>query len=234
MPKENIEKFLRKNKIFYKDKSFYITAFSHSSYVNEHKAQGEEIESYERLEFLGDSVLGKIVSEFIFKKFRHMSPGEMSLLKAKVVSKTFLSMIGKRLELEKYVLFSGTENNQQNISDSIYEDFIEALIAAIYLDLGEKAAEMFVSKHITSNLKEFDLTSLKDHKTKLQELLQSSDRRKSVEYKLVKSFINKNNERWFKVNVYFDGQILATGEGKNKKAAEQEAASLAYSKMVVS
>lgn len=221
-----IAKFLDKNKIPFKNIKIYMTAFTHTSYVHESKIHG--IESYERLEFLGDSILGHIISEYIYEEYPEFSQGSLTLLRSALVKKSSLSEIGKKLKLENYINL-GQGEEKENLSLSVYEDVMESLIAAIHLDLGYKAARKFVQTAILSNLEQMDIDDLKDSKTKLQEFLQAESGKSAV-YKTIEQK-RIDNVMHFMVEVQFEGQKLGVGKGKTKKEAEQRAAEEAYEKM---
>ncbi len=221
-----IAKFLEKQEINFKNIKFYITAFTHTSYVHESKIHG--VESYERLEFLGDSILGHIISEYIYEEYPEFSQGSLTLLRSALVKKSALSKVGKELHLEKYINI-GQGEDKSNLSPSVYEDVFESLTAAIYLDLGYKSARKFVYRIVLHNLEHIYIDDLKDFKTKLQELLQAESGKSAV-YKTINQK-RINNIMHFKVEVSFNGQVLGAGSGKSKKEAEQAAAHEVYTKM---
>lgn len=223
---KDISILLKKLDIDYNDINHYITAFTHSSFVHENIKEKKEIESYERLEFLGDSILGQIVAEYIFKKFEKLEPGTMTLLRSNVVSKNFLSKVSKELNFKDFII-TGIGESKTEFSDSIYEDVFESLVSAIYLDVGYNETKKFVHKNICQKINEINVEDLKDYKTKLQELFQA-DNGKSVTYDV--SRINK--KQIFSAKAIFEKKTLGTGEGKSKKEAEQMAARDAYKKMV--
>jgi len=222
---DELKSFLKKNNINYKDIDYYKKAFTHSSFAHESKNNDK---SYERLEFLGDSILGKIVAEHLFLKYPEYDEGDMTLIKHHLVNKTFLAVVGKKLGFEK-VMFLGEGEDKDTLSDSIFEDVFESLVAAIYLDCGPKVANDFVYKHICSKSSKVSIIDIKDPKTRLQELLQSV-KRKSVTYKIVKEE-KINNVNYFEAIVMFDGNKLGSGRGLSKKEAEKEAAENAYKKV---
>ena len=174
---EKIKDFLERENIKYKKIEMYEIAFLHSSYTHETPWDDE---SYERIEFLGDSVLGKVVSEFLYINFPTYDQGDMTLMKHYVVNKKFLAEVGKKLGLAE-LMWLGAGEDRNNLSDSVYEDVFEALVGAIYLDAGADEVKKFIHKNITSKVKEIDIEDVKDPKTKLQELLQS-EKRQSVTY----------------------------------------------------
>lgn len=223
---DNIKNFLESEKIPYNKLDLYKVAFTHSSYSNESK---ENENSYERLEFLGDSILGKIVSEHLYKEFPEYDEGEMTLVKHRLVNKDFLGDLGKELKFEKIILLGVGEKNNE-LAFSIYGDLFESLIAAIYLDIGYDEAKKFVDKHITSKSKSISSENAKDPKTTLQELLQGESRG-SITYNTSPNSI-KGSPNKFISQVMFEGEILGKGEGPSKKDAQKEAAKAAIERMV--
>ncbi|CRX37026.1 / rnc / Ribonuclease 3 /:510001 Reverse [Candidatus Hepatoplasma crinochetorum] len=224
----NLEDFLLKNEINFKNIKYYQTAFTHMSFSHESK---DKAESYERLEFLGDSILGYIVGEYIYKNFHNLPPGEMTLIRSKHVDKANLSKIGKKLEFEKYI-YRGLGEIKNKPSNSVYEDVFESFVAAIYLDLGLKITKKFVQKNILIDIKKNlrKKSTFKDYKTRLQENLQS-DGGNTAFYKVTKQWREKN-KNFFAVAVFHDNNKLGEGVGNSKKEAEQEAAKNAISKRV--
>ncbi|RKX66864.1 MAG: ribonuclease III, partial [Tenericutes bacterium] len=204
----------------------FIKAFTHMSYINESRMFGSE--SYERYEFLGDSILDKIITTYIFDKFEELDPGELTLLRSHVVNKHYLASISRKLNFQDYILV-GNGDQKQTISESVFEDVFEAIIGAIYLDSGEEEATKFVKKQILDKIQYIDFDNLKDHKTKLQELLQS-EKRKAVEYKTISQKRGPKGTI-FVVNALFEGNVFGRGKGSSKKEAEQHAAKDAYKKL---
>ena len=224
---DKIKAFLKENNIKYKNLDLYKKAFTHSSYTHESK---NDDASYERMEFLGDSILGKIVAEHLFLNYPEYDQGDMTLVKHHLVNKNFLAVIGKKLGFEK-IIYLGEGEDRDSLSVSIYEDVFESLVAAIYLDAGPQTAINFVNKHICSKSGEVSLGDVKDPKTRLQELLQSV-KRKSVTYEIVKEE-KIDNVNYFDAIVIFDGNKLGQGRGLSKKEAEKNAARNAYEKAVL-
>ena len=214
-----IELFLLRREIPYKKIHFYQKAFTHTSYV--HETNDELIDSYERLEFLGDAILGKTIAVYLYENYSNLEPGDLSLMRSNVVCKDSLSKIGKEFELEKLAFFGRGEINKIP-SDSIYEDMVESLIGAIYLDLGEEVTKAFIIKLFKPVILEINLNDLKDFKTQLQEELQS-EKRKTVKYRTVEKNNDKNEKNFFS-QVLLDDLILGEGFSTSKKKAEQKAA----------
>ncbi len=220
----NLKEFLEEQGILFNDIKQYELAFIHSSYINEHPGV---YESNERVEFLGDSILGHVVAEYLYKNFPQYNQGDMTLLKHHFVNTEYLSKIGKEIEIEKYMLI-GTGIFKTGFSDSMYEDAIESLVGVIYLDAGIVEAEKFIHKHITSKIESMNLEDTKDPKTKLQELMQTESRN-SVTYSTDKHF--DPTDKMFTSRAMFDGNSIGVGRGTSKKEAEKEAAKNALERM---
>ncbi len=224
---KNTKKLLEELGIKYKNLDFYDKALSHSSYVNESKDR--TIESYERLEFLGDSILNNVVALYLFNNFEDREPGDLTLMRSYVVKKDFLGKIGKQLNFGEYIKV-GLGERKNNLSKSIYEDVFEALVAATYLDAGYEEAKKFITSKICSEIKNIDFDDLKDYKTKLQEHLQS-DKGKTVEYFVKNEINNSDGTKKFEVVVKYEDRTLGAGFGESKKKAEQAAAKEALKKL---
>lgn len=215
---KNIINFLKEQKIKYKSLNYYITALTHSTYV--HESKETNISSYERMEFLGDAVLSMVVADFLFKKYLDYNEGDMTLVKHHFVKKEHLSHIGKSISIEKY-MFLGKGTKKEGISDSTYENVIEALIGAIYLDIGITGVSKFINGPILSKIKDVKPEDLKDDKTKLQEWFQLENR-KSISYNTSKT--QDKNGNFYSEATFDSGIILGKGYGKTKSDAEQNAA----------
>lgn len=205
----------------FKDKTLLSNALCHSSYANEHKSAGET--SNERLEFLGDSVLGLAVANHLYVNFPNMPEGRMTRLRAELVCEHSLYTAATSLELGKYIrLGKGEENSGGRNRASILADAAEAVIAALYLDGGMAVARDFVSRFILAdkNLQSFCVGS--DWKTALQELVQHNPGSKLI-YEPV-SETGPDHNKTFTVRVLLDGKNLGVGSGRTKKEAEQNAA----------
>lgn len=193
-------------------------ALSHSSYVNE-KQNGSA--SNERLEFLGDSVLGFIAAEYFFKNRSDLPEGELTKLRAAAVCEPSLFLFAKELELGKHLLLGkGEDVTGGRERPSILADAFEAVIAAIYLDGGMKAAQKFVLHYITR--KQNTLPGSEDYKTTLQEIVQRNPEEK-LEYVLIEE-TGPAHDRHFHVELRLNSNPVGHGEGRSKKMAEQAAA----------
>lgn len=207
-----------KIKYSFNNEALLSNALAHSSYVNETKSESE---SNERLEFLGDSVLGFITAEFFYKHFRHLPEGDLTKLRAATVCENALCSfakeigLGEHLELGKGEIVSGGRERP-----SILADAFEALIAAIYLDGGIEKARKFVLSFIEKSVKK--AKAYKDYKTTLQEIIQRNPE-ECVEYVLVDES-GPDHDKRFEVEVHINSNIVGRGIGRSKKLAEQDAA----------
>lgn len=224
---ETIKEFQEKIGYKFKNEKLIIEALSHSSYANECKKQRK---NNERLEFLGDSVLSVIVSDYIFEHFKHLPEGELTKLRASLVCEQALFDFSKKIDLGKYIfLGKGEEITGGRERPSIVSDAFEAVIAAIYLDGGLKVASKYVLSFIPENVKPHSVVSFVDYKTALQEIIQKNPEEK-VEYVLTDES-GPDHDKKFTVNVMLNSNVIGTGIGKSKKSAEQNAAKEALSLM---
>ena len=222
----NIELFEQKINYEFKNKEYILEALTHSSYSNENK----NYPFNERLEFLGDSVLSIVISDYLFKKETKLPEGELTKIRANIVCEESLSEVSKNIHLGKYMLLGkGEEATGGRERISILADALEAVIAAIYLDGGIKCAREF----ILTNMEKIINDSIKgkifrDYKTCLQEVLQSNGEN-NIWYKLIEEKGPDHNKR-FVMEVGINDTVLGIGEGKSKKDAEKVAAKCALDK----
>lgn len=216
--KTNIKDLQNKLGYAFKDEALLLRALSHSSYVNENHSAGE---SNERLEFLGDSVLGLITAENFFKNYKTLPEGELTKLRAATVCEKSLAGFAKQLDLGRYLLLGkGEILTGGRERPSIQADAFEAIIAAIYLDGGMEEARKFVLKYIEEAIRHQQ--SIKDYKTMLQEVVQRNPG-EIVEYVLAGE-TGPDHDKRFEVEVHLNSNVIGRGIGKSKKRAEQEAA----------
>lgn len=214
----------------FKDENYLNWALTHSSYANEYKKQ--KIVYNERLEFLGDSILGLIVSEYIYKEYPKYPEGDLTKLRATVVCEPSLSYLAKNINLGKFLLLGkGEEATGGRDRVSILADAFEALIGAIYLDGDMSFAKPFVLKHLKPVIEDaIDGRELfVDYKTQLQETLQKSNKC-NITYKVIQEEGPDHNKK-FHTEVYAREKVLGSGMGKSKKDAEQDAARCALEKL---
>lgn len=210
----------------FKDKNLLINALTHTSYAYENK-----VESNEKLEFLGDSILEFISSKYIYSKYPKLKEGEMTKVRAEVVCEQSLYKVANKHNFSDFLYTGKSEYAcHGNQKPAILADSVEAVIAAIYFDGGLAEAEKF----IIENLKEAIAIStnnvgMKDHKTVLQEKLQRHGE-VSIKYTVIKTS-GPDHDKTFVVKVECNGKELAIGEGKSKKSAEMDAAKVALENM---
>lgn len=211
------------NKIGYqfKNPALLNEALTHSSYANEHKSQ--HIKYNERLEFLGDSVLSIVVSDYIYKNCPELPEGELTKLRASLVCEKSLYEFAKKIDLGKYLVLSkGERNNGGADRPSILSDAFEALIAAIYIDGGLAPASNHILNFVIPAIKNSKKKKINDYKTTLQEIIQKNPGEK-LEYVLVKESGPDHNKH-FVVEVHLNSNVIGKGGGRSKKEAEQQAA----------
>lgn len=212
--------------INYKNLDMYERALTHASYLNEHP---KELSSdYERLEYLGDAVLDLIIAEYLYKK-DNSDEGVMSKLRAKYVCEEALYEYSKVIKLNEYIKLSrGEEKNGGANKPSILSDAFEALLAAIYLDLGFVTAKQFIYEFVIPIIENHQEDLVIDYKSKLQELVQTDKR--SINYSIIDESGPAHNKQFISV-VKMDEIILGEGKGRSKQSAEKEAAKNALSKL---
>ena len=178
--------------------------------------------SNERLEFLGDSVLGMLVAEHLYRNFPDRPEGELTRMRADMVCETSLAVIADRIGLGSHLLLGhGEEQGGGRNRASILADAVESVIAACFLDGGMDAAKAFVDRFVLSNVPVKQMTN-KDYKTALQELVQQK-KNQLLTYDLVGESGPDHNKQ-FRVQVSLNGEPVGQGEGSSKKRAEQDAA----------
>jgi ribonuclease-3 len=216
--------FLKAAGLRFKNQGFLNQAFIHRSVSNESGRLGNN----ERLEFLGDAVLGAVTATLLYEELPDKSEGELAKIKSVVVSENVLAGVARELQIDSLLLLGrGEELSGGREKNAILADTLEALIGALYLDSGYRAARDFVSRWMRGEIHRVqDNRHYQDYKSLLQELTQSLFR-SYPEYALIKRS-GPDHERIFWVEVMVDGKTFGPGMGKNKKSAEQEAARLAY------
>ncbi len=219
--KEALQSFCKKVKIRFKNIELLDLAFHHRSITNEKK----HIQNNERLEFLGDSVLGMVTAAYLYNNFNNPE-GDLAKIKSAVVSEKALSPIAIKLGIDKLlILGKGEESSGGRSKPAILADCMEAIIGAYYLDSGYKAAEKYVLEFIIPEIDHTVSDGIKDYKTKLQEAYQK--RTKSVPvYELVEK-TGPAHDQTFVVTVSLGEKKFGPARAKNKKDAEQAAAKIA-------
>ncbi len=208
--------------------SLLQNALSHSSYANER--WHDSLKSNERLEFLGDSVLGMLVADHLYRNFPERPEGELTRMRADMVCEKTLATIAQKLELGKHLLLGkGEEQGGGRDRESILADAVESVIAACYLDGGIEAASSFVQKFVLVNVPVKQLRNA-DYKTALQELIQQKKTSHTIVYRLAGES-GPDHDKQFRVELLLDGEIAGCGTGSSKKRAEQDAAKAALEKL---
>ena len=206
----------------FKDKELLKKALRHTSYANE-----RNLESNEKLEFLGDSILEFLSSKYIYNNYKYLTEGEMTKVRATVVCGRSLSKVAKLHNFSDFLYLGKSEQkaNGEN-RPAILEDSVEAMIAAIYLDGGLEEAEKFIVENLKEEIREATKhVGDKDYKTVLQEKLQENGDVK-IENKTIGES-GPDHDKSFIVEVEVNGKFLAKGKGKSKKEAQMRAAKLA-------
>ena len=207
------------------DKELYVTAISHSSYVNENNLSSD----YERLEFLGDAVLELTVSDYLYKNL-NIQEGDMTKFRASFVCENALYEYAKELSLSEYVKVGhGEEADGGKYKKVILADIFEAIMGAVYLDLGFEEARRVILSIMEPHMKDNKVKFFNDYKSALQEYVQTEQ--KSLNYELIKEEGPAHNKT-FSFVVKIDDIVLGSGTAPSKKEAEQEAAKNALSKLV--
>ncbi len=209
------------------NKALLEQALSHSSYANEVQKNG--LKSYERLEFLGDSILGFVTADYLYRNYPQLHEGELTKLRSELVCEKSLELSAKALHLGEHLrLGKGEEAGGGRTRTSIIADVVESIIAAICLDGGFEPAKRFVYRFVLSDA-ESRIRINADHKTRLQELVQRK-KDQLLEYHLLAE-TGPDHEKEFSVSVTLNGQIVGEGRGTSKKRAEQAAAEQAITRL---
>lgn len=223
-------KILEKLGLHLKNINYYRTAFTHRSYLNETKIITD---SNERMEFLGDCVLSFIISSFLFKIRPHDAEGDLTNLRAYIVKTDSLAKVAKNLSLGKYLRLSkGEEVSLGRENDQILANTYEAVLGAIFLDLGIEEAIKFVHKTLVPIFQEeIEKGAPRDPKSQLQELIQNKFQ-VSPKYKII-STIGPDHAKEFKVGVFLNGKQIGEGQGSSKQQAEEQSAKEALLKFKI-
>lgn len=202
-------------------------ALAHSSYANER--WHNSLKSNERLEFLGDSILGMVVAEYLYRNFPDRPEGDLTRMRADMVCETSLAQIADKLNLGKHLLLgNGEELGGGRTRASILADAVESIIAAVFLDGGMEPAKAFIQRFVLCNVPVSRLHN-EDFKTALQELVQKK-KNQLLQYTLVGE-TGPDHDKRFEVQVSLNGQVIGKGAGTSKKRAEQDAARAAIENM---
>lgn len=204
----------------FKNPQYLKTALTHSSYANETKCPGG---SNERLEFLGDSILGLVVADYLFKHYKNLPEGDLTKKRAALVCEKACCGFSQQMDVGESLLLShGEQNSGGRTRSSILADAFESITAAIYLDGGMEAARKFILRFVLPLLQTPKPKVFKDYKTALQEIVQKNPE-EYLEYVLTGES-GPDHDKHFTVEVKLDNNVVGKGGGRSKKEAEQQAA----------
>lgn len=227
---ERLKQLQKKIGIFFTNENLLIQAFTHSSYVNEHRKKPHE--DNERLEYLGDAVLELAVSHYLFEKYPLMTEGELTKLRAAIVCEPSLVMFANDLKFGEVVLLGkGEEMTGGRSRPALLADAFEAFIGALYLDQGLERTKQFLNEVVFPKVETGAFSHVMDFKSQLQEYVQQ-DGTGGLEYKILKEEGPAHNRLFF-AQVNLNDEILGEGTGRSKKEAEQHAAQMAIGKLKV-
>ena len=207
----------------FKNKNLIKTALTHSSYAYEQKSHKINCECNERLEFLGDSVLSLVVSEYLFERFSQKAEGELTKTRASLVCTRSLSGFANKIQLGSYLYLGKGEEATGRGNVKILENAFEALLAAIYIDSGSKdVVSRFLIPIVEAEIKSTGTDAIFDYKTTLQQFIQAlgNDR---IQYACVNEE-GPDHDKTFEVEVKINSNVVGRGKGKTKREAEQYAA----------
>ena len=211
----------------FKNITLLQNALAHSSYANER--WHDSLRSNERLEFLGDSILGMVVAEHLYRNFPDRPEGDLTRMRADMVCERSLAQIAERIGLGKHLLLgNGEEASGGRTRDSILADAVESILAACFLDGGMESARNFINTFVLTDVPVRKLRNT-DYKTALQELVQQK-KNQTLAYALLEE-TGPDHDKRFVVQVSLNGTVVGIGEGKSKKRAEQAAAHEAIGKL---
>lgn len=222
-----IQELLVKFNIKPRENNHYEEAFTHSSYNADANTKHHD---YERLEFLGDSVINLVVTELSFLKHPDMGQGLLTKLKSNLVATNSLASLARKYHFDEYIRVGNSFMSDVSSSNHLLEDVFEAFIGAVYLDQGFAFTHLLLTSIFEDLVADFKVSELTDYKSKLQEEMQA-EHRDSVIYELIGEE-GPPHQKTFRVRVMFDGIEMGVGVGSTKKQAEQNAAKQALEKRV--
>jgi ribonuclease-3 len=225
---KELNKFQKTLRIRFSNKNLLNQALTHRSFANENQ---NNIKENERLEYLGDSVLGLVINEYLFKRFDEYHEGDLAKIKSSVVSEETLATAALEIEIGSYLLLGkGEENSGGRTRPSILANTVEALIGAMYLDCGLKNTKKFILNIFKKYIDRVDkIPNMRDPKTTLQELVQKKYKNKP-EYQLLKSD-GPDHKKIFSVALLINKKVIIEGTGTSKRRAEVDAARKVLSKI---
>jgi len=217
--KNLVRNFLFDNQLSFVDDNLISMALIHPSYAQEKNT----LQNNQRLEFLGDAVLDFIVGEYLYLNYPEKAEGDLTQIRARVVCEKALVEIAVKINLGKYILLGrGEEMSGGRQRKSILADTVEAVIGAIYLDQGIQQARSFILKYLEETIRATAEGDYQDYKSRLQEIVQARSR-ENVRYQIMDEN-GPAHAKIFVAGVFFNDELLASGQGKSKKEAEQNAA----------
>ena len=227
---KDLTEFFKKFNIKPNNKELYERAFTHSSFNAD--TSSNSLNDYERLEFVGDALLGFVIASLLYKEYEYLKEGDLTKAKASFVQSKTLAKKAVELGFNQFIR-SGHSLSFEEASKnrSILEDVFEAVLGAIYLDQGLDYVIVFITKIFKDDIANYDPSKTKDYKSLLQEAVQG-EHRESVTYKTVKEEGPSHNKTFY-VEVLYNGIVLGKGKGKSKKEAEQNAANDALKKRAI-
>ncbi|MGP4075572.1 ribonuclease III [Halobacillus sp. K22] len=218
---DDFSSFQKRVNIHFQDVSILEQAFTHSSYVNEHRKTDRK--DNERLEFLGDAVLELGVSQYLYREFPEMAEGELTKFRASIVCEASLVDFAKDLNFHELILLGkGEELTGGRNRPALLADVFEAFIGALYLDQGFQEVVTFLEKYVYPKVKKGAFSHAMDFKSQLQEFIQR-DKNSKIEYEIVEER-GPAHSREFIAHVRIQGEVGGIGVGRTKKEAEQRAA----------
>lgn len=219
---ETLEEKLKQDfKIIFDDVTLLDTAFTHTSYANEHRLLN--ISHNERLEFLGDAVLQLLISQYLFTKYPKKAEGKLSKLRSMIVREESLASFSRYCGFDKYIkLGNGEEKSGGRNRDTILGDLFEAFLGALFLDKGLDTVNLFLSQVMIPKIEQGSFEIVKDYKTSLQEILQAKGE-VAIDYQVIKES-GPDHAKQFEVSIMVNHKEFSRGSGKSKKTAEQNAA----------
>lgn len=226
--KKRIQAFQEDSGISFTDEAVLFEAFTHSSYVNEHRRKS--FVDNERLEFLGDAVLELAVSQYLFHRYPKMTEGELTKLRASIVCEPSLVHLANELKLGDYILLGkGEENTGGRQRPALLADVFESLVGALFLDQGLDPVIELLEQVMFTKVEIGAFSKVTDYKSQLQELVQQ-DNAGQLKYEIIEEK-GPAHSRIFVSQVLLDTEPLGEGSGRSKKEAEQQAAQLAIVKL---
>ncbi len=226
---KNLANYVEKElDVVFENKALLKTAFTHSSYANDHREK--KLEHLERLEFLGDAVIELIVSDYLYKEYTDLPEGQLTKMRAAAVREESLAELTIENNLQQFILLGkGEEQSNGRSRPSLLCDVFEAFVGAVYLESGMEAARELLATTLFPKISVGDFSHGMDYKTDLQEWLQQ-DGVVQIEYRVLETS-GPDHARVFKVAVLIEEKVQGIGIGSSKKRAEQAAAKQAFEKL---